>query len=109
MIEKAKEFSQSDLFHSESTFSFFKSWNDIPNEMLIEFAASHSLITQDQKSAALAQNGLLKVKMEKIFEQQVLEFKDDLEIWLKGGKQNCLEIPPVPPTSAPPMGLAQPQ
>ena len=42
MIEKAKEFSQSDLFHSESTFSFFKSWNDIPNQMLIEFAGNNN-------------------------------------------------------------------
>lgn len=42
MIEKAKEFSQSDLFHSESTFSFFKSWNDIPNQMLIEFAGKNN-------------------------------------------------------------------
>ncbi len=78
------------------------------NEVLVEFAASHSMIAENQKSAALAQNGVLKAKMEKVFEQQVSEFKDDLEIWLKGGKQNCLDIPPAPPASAPPMGLAQP-
>jgi len=39
MIEKAKEFSQSDLFHPNTTFLFFKNWNDIPNEKLQEMAA----------------------------------------------------------------------
>jgi SAM-dependent methyltransferase len=34
MIEKAREFSESDLFHADSTFKFFKSWNEIPSETL---------------------------------------------------------------------------
>jgi SAM-dependent methyltransferase len=42
MIEKAKEFSQSDLFHNASTFSFFNSWNDIPDEMAIELAGKNN-------------------------------------------------------------------
>ncbi|WP_346239236.1 hypothetical protein ABDK00_010905 [Niabella insulamsoli] len=42
MIEKANEFSQSDLFHTDSKFSFFKSWNDIPHEMLVEFAGKNN-------------------------------------------------------------------
>lgn len=42
MIEKAKEFSQSDLFHADTTFSFFKNWNDIPNEKLIELAGKNN-------------------------------------------------------------------
>ena len=42
MIEKAKEFSHSDLFHIDSTFSFYNSWNDIPTETLIEFAGKNN-------------------------------------------------------------------
>ncbi len=42
MIEKAKEFSQSDLFHQETTFSFFKNWNDITNEKLKELAGKNN-------------------------------------------------------------------
>jgi hypothetical protein len=42
MIEKAKEFSQSDLFHPDTTFSFFKSWNDIPNGQLEELAGKNN-------------------------------------------------------------------
>jgi len=42
MIEKAKEFAQSDLFHSDSTFLFHKSWNDIPHDMLKELAGKNN-------------------------------------------------------------------
>mgnify|MGYP006424851607 CR=1 FL=1 len=42
MIEKAKEFSQSELFHPDTTFSFFKSWNDISNEKLEELAGKNN-------------------------------------------------------------------
>jgi hypothetical protein len=42
MIEKAKEFSQSELFHPDTTFSFFKSWNDIPKEKLEELAGKNN-------------------------------------------------------------------
>lgn len=34
MITKAKEFSESDLFSTESTFQFYKNWNDIDDDTL---------------------------------------------------------------------------
>lgn len=42
MIDKAKEFSESDLFHQDTTFFFYKSWNDIPNEQLKELAGKNN-------------------------------------------------------------------
>lgn len=42
MIEKAKEFSQSDLFHPDSTFLFYKNWNDISFDKLKELAGRNN-------------------------------------------------------------------
>lgn len=42
MINKAKEFSQSDLFHPDTNFSFYKSWNDITNDELFSLAGKNN-------------------------------------------------------------------
>lgn len=42
MIEKAKEFSKSDLFHIDSNFEFYKSWNFISTETLRKLAGKNN-------------------------------------------------------------------
>lgn len=61
------------------------------NITLIEFAKSKGIISESERQLAISQYSQLIGKQTKLLEQLNTTFEKDLELWLLGGKENCVK------------------